>query len=404
MIPFIRKYQPVNLSEIAGQESAIEKIRKLAPALKCSKKKAILLYGPPGAGKTTTIHAYTKEKDLEIVEVNASDLRNKDQLELTLGSAIGQQSLFSKGKVILIDEVDGIAGREDRGGLSAIASMIDRSTYPIFLTANDPFDRKFSGLRKKSNMIEFAALDSKSVASILKKICDKENITHDESAITALARRSGGDARAAINDLQGAILRSKEITKDSIEMPGERNKLESMPSALVRIFKTLQIDVARKAFDDVSENIDELFLWMEYNTAREYTKPSDRARAYEFIAKADVFRGRIRRRQHWRFITYIRDFLSAGVAISKDEKYREFVKYMPTMRLLRIWQLNNKMRKRNNLAKAIAPDLHTSSKRIVQDALPFFKAASQKNKTFAKEFSEFFELDSDLSEWLSAKA
>lgn len=402
-IPFIRKYQPKKTSEIIGQTTAINSLTDMHKSVLKTKKKAVLLYGPSGTGKTASVHALALESDYEILEVNASDLRNKDQLESTVGAAIKQQSLFAKDKIILVDEIDGIAGREDRGGLNAIASLIDMSTYPIILTANNPFGSKFSGVRKKSNLIEFQSLDYRSITNILKNICERESIEYDEESLAALARRAGGDARAAINDFQSASQRSKKITKDTLELETDRNQIESMPSALVRIYKTLQADVARDALESVQENLDEIFLWIEDNTGREYTQPKDLYRAYESIAKADVFKGRIRRRQHWRFMTYISDLLTAGVAISKDEKYKGFSKYMPTMRLLRIWQMNNKNRHKKNIAITVASQVHTSTKRVIQDMIPYFKIASEKNKKFATTFAEHFELEKEQEAWLKDK-
>ena len=71
------------------------------------------------------------EFDFEIVEINASDLRNADSINSVLGAAINQQSLFARRKLILVDEVDGLAGREDRGGVAAISALVEKSTFPV---------------------------------------------------------------------------------------------------------------------------------------------------------------------------------------------------------------------------------------------------------------------------------
>src|SRR3989338_8658718 len=81
------------------------------------KKRALLLHGPSGTGKTAAIHALAKKLNLELVEVNASDYRKADEIELKIGGAVKQMSLFGTGKLIFIDEVDGFAGNEDRGGI-----------------------------------------------------------------------------------------------------------------------------------------------------------------------------------------------------------------------------------------------------------------------------------------------
>ena len=117
------------------------------------------MYGPTGIGKTISAYALANEMDLEILEVNASDIRNKEQIEQKIGSAIGQQSLFFKQKLILIDEIDGLSGTKDRGGLLAITNMLEKSSFPIILTATNPWDYKFNKLRRKTEMVEFLPLN-----------------------------------------------------------------------------------------------------------------------------------------------------------------------------------------------------------------------------------------------------
>ena len=79
-----------------------------------------------------------------------------------------------RSKVILVDEVDGIAGRADYGGLAEITKLIEKTSFPLVLTANNPYDNKFSALRKKVEMIEYSELDADSMVKVLERICKKE--------------------------------------------------------------------------------------------------------------------------------------------------------------------------------------------------------------------------------------
>src|SRR3989338_5746090 len=114
-LPWFRKYSPDLTKEVIGQDTSVNEIKKFIHDYKKQKKKALLVYGPTGCGKTVAIYAVADELGLEIVEVNASDFRNEEGLNSIVGNAISQYSLFSKSKVILVDEIDGIAGTEDRG-------------------------------------------------------------------------------------------------------------------------------------------------------------------------------------------------------------------------------------------------------------------------------------------------
>jgi len=130
-------------------------------------KKALLLHGPAGTGKTSLAYALAKEKNLEILELNASDLRNKEKLGSILRPASQQQSLFgNQGKIILVDEVDGIT--VDRGGLPELIALIEKTSFPIIITANNIWQQKFNLLRKKVELVKLKELHYDKVLVILK--------------------------------------------------------------------------------------------------------------------------------------------------------------------------------------------------------------------------------------------
>src|SRR3990167_3228102 len=198
---WIIKYEPKSEAEVIGQEKALEQLNLFIQNYKMQKKKAAFLYGPSGCGKTILVKALAKKHNLELIEVNASDYRTKEQIEEKVGNAIKQQSLFSTGKLILIDEIDGLSGVKDRGALTALADLMSTSSFPILCTAFDPYDQKFSGFRGKTQLIACKELSHTDIAKVLETLCKKENISYEDLALKGLARRSGGDLRAAINDL-----------------------------------------------------------------------------------------------------------------------------------------------------------------------------------------------------------
>ena len=400
MLPFTIKYQPKKISEIIGQDTAIKNLKNFVVNFKRQKKNAALLYGPSGVGKTISVHALANELNLEILEVNASDVRNAEQINSLVGSAVGQMSLFSKGKIILVDEIDGLSGMKDRGGLLAITKLIEKSSFPMILTMTNPWDYKFNKLRRKTEMIEFKPLDYLPIFEILKNICKNEKIKFEEIILKGLARRAGNDVRAAINDLETLSIETKELTKKSLEELGERNQQDSILNALFKIFKTTDPKIAISAFDNVKENLDEQLLWLDENLPKEYTNPEDLAKAYDKLSKADVFNRRIKRWQHWRFLIYINALITAGIAVSKKEKYKHHIQYKPTVKLLKLWWAKQKSMKKKAIAEKIGERIHCSTKEALKSTLHYLQAAFKKNKIFRDELINELDLSREEVEWL----
>ncbi|GAG18052.1 unnamed protein product, partial [marine sediment metagenome] len=193
-VPWTKKYSPERAADVIAQGSQmavlkffVENYRAKSQTPSSSgyrqKKKAILIHGPSGCGKTSAVYALGSELGLEIIELNASDFRNKEQINSVAGAASQQMSLFGKEKLILIDELDGIAGRKDYGGVPALVKVIKESAFPVVITANNPYDNKFSSIRNKSELLQFKILGVNDVFRILENVCNKEGIEYDEGIL-----------------------------------------------------------------------------------------------------------------------------------------------------------------------------------------------------------------------------
>jgi replication factor C large subunit len=366
------------------------------------KKKPIFLYGGIGNGKTSSVYALANDLDLELTEINASDTRNADSITTLLSGVIHQGSLFGTSKIILVDEVEGISGTSDRGGLTSLMKLVPESRYPIVVIAHDAYIDKLKDLRKESELIEFPPLSTQDIFTLLKRICDKEKVKYEDDALMQLSRICGGDARAAVNDLQ-TIAAIGKIDSKSVDEAGERNITTKIEESLKIVFKTTDPALALGAFDDINEDIDKVFLWVEENIPKEYLKPEHLAAAFENLSLADVFYGRIRRWQHYRFYVYCFNLMSAGIALSKDKKYPSTTKYAPTSRLLKIWIYNNANAKKKAISQKVAAVTHTSAKRAYRDTVPYMQNIFKKNKSMAAEISHAAGLSDEEVAWLKTK-
>lgn len=397
-LPWTLKYQPQSLAAYTLHLEQIKQMQSFVQNFKKQKRKAMLLHGPTGNGKTVAVHALANDSNLELIEINASDFRNKEGVLSIIGTASKQRSLFFSGKIILVDEVDGLSGNQDRGGISAIEEVIEGTAFPIFLTCQDATDKKVKSLLKKVHAVAFPPLDYIHVTAVLKTICVAENISFDETALKTLARQCDGDLRAAINDLQS--LGREKITMEHINQLGFRNKQEAIEDALVKVFKVKDAAVALTAFDHVQEDLDKIALWIDENLPKEYLDPASLARAYDMVSRADVFTGRIRRWQHWGFLVYVNALLSAGVAVSKTERNKNPVVYEQTSRILKLWIAKQKYAKRLGIAQKVAAKTHTSEKYCVQHVVPYVKHIFRNNQTMREHMTAEFEFDGEEVGWL----
>ena len=273
-----------------------------------------------------------------------------------------------------------------------------QSPYPVVITGRDAYDRSYKKIRKKSVVLSLNPVSTTEIYNRLTHILDSEGLEWERRPLKQLARTAGGDLRAAINDMQASIVDNMFVYSEVIA--SSRDVDVEMGQALTRIFKTKDIDVAKTAFNNVQQTLDKIFLWMDKNLHKEYTKPKDLKRAYDTFSYADVLFGRIRRRQYYRFYSYCYDLLSVGIALAKEEPYRKKVKFEEPDRPLKIWIYNRKTGKEKDVAEALASYVHVSQHDSRLYVLPYIKKVSERDQSFGTWLAEELELEDKEKAWL----
>ncbi len=393
-IPWTIKYRPKRIEDIVNQKNAKLALIKYLNNFPNVEKKALFFYGPAGTGKTALVQAAAKELGYELIEVNASDKRDFKSVKEIIGNALRNASIFGRKKLILIDEVDGIAGLEDRGGVKALVEVIKDCRNPVILTANDPWKDKLKPLRDLVEMVEFKPISPRDGIPYLEKICEAEGIKVDRSVLRALIERNNGDLRSAVNDLQTLASIKKVIIPSDLEVLGYRDKEITVFDALVRVFKTMNIFTAITAFNNVPNmELDEVLLWIAENIPREYLREDEVAEAYERISRADVFMGRILRRQYYGFLRYANILATAGVALAKKQVYRKFTRYSPPTRLKKIGKIKRYRELLITLAKRLSQKIHVSSRKAFEIYIPLIEYIYERNKKMFEKLRKQLKID-----------
>uniref|UniRef100_A0A7C4BAS6 Replication factor C large subunit n=1 Tax=Thermofilum pendens TaxID=2269 RepID=A0A7C4BAS6_THEPE len=391
-LPWTEKYRPRRIMDVAGNEEAKKKYVAWINSWVRGKpaKKAALLYGPPGCGKTSIVFATAQEFNWELIELNASDVRSREAIEARVFSSSRTGSVTGyAGKIILLDEVDGISPREDAGGLQAILDLIGRSAYPVVLTANDPWDPKLRPLRDVCELIEFKKLGKRDVVKVLESICAKEGITCDKEVLSAIAENAKGDLRAAINDLQTLAAGRKSISLADLQVLGERAEQESMFEVVRTVLTAKTPEQALSVTRLPSLDYEMLLQWLSENVIYQY-EPSLQAiaDAYNALSWADVMLSRMKREQQWALLSYALELMTAGVASARQRPPFKFVKYNFPEKLRLLSRMKEQRERFRRAVRLAARNLHVSTSTFKTEILPYIKVIYEHDRKKGKALLE----------------
>ena len=117
---------------------------------------------------------FARALNMELVETNASDYRTAEAIKHFAGLASQYATLFNRKRLIMLDEIDGISGKEDRGGVKELVKILKTTQNPIVLTANDAYNPRLRTIRKYCLVIPFKNPTVRQVISHLKRITKKD--------------------------------------------------------------------------------------------------------------------------------------------------------------------------------------------------------------------------------------
>jgi len=396
MDDWTEKYRPKTLDEVVGNERALNALRQWANSWKTGKpkKRAVILAGKPGIGKTSSALALANEYGWTPIELNTSDARNAVKIKKVATSGAVNETFTDDGrfissqtggrKLIILDEADNL-----------YADNLYEKTTGSNQGSEDLSDR---GGKK-------AIIDTIKITSIirfLKRICASEGIFADQKVLQNIADRCKGDIRSAVNDLQSISLDKKQVDTTALSALGYRDREKDIFAVLREIFKTSNIQSIRESVSRLDLEPGLLLLWITENLPREYLDLEDMYKAYEYVSKADVFLGRTYRRQHFGLWAYACDYMNGGVAVAKTHSYPNDSYSFPT------WLRERKMDRtgenvKESLFSKISKITHSSNKKTKEMIYPFFKNMFCNNTPFAIEMKNKLNLSESEIKYLLGK-
>lgn len=323
---WVEKYRVSEFDSFFGNEkSRLIVINWLKSWIKGTKP--ILIVGPPGTGKTSFVKSLAKLLDLDLIELNASDLRNKINLEIIINPILLNKSIFGKQMLLFLDEVDGISGRDDYGGVPFLSNLLKNADIPIIMASNSR-SYKMKELIKNSKLVEFRPLSSFASYMLLQNVMKLERKNLESSEQFKIISQSRGDARTLLNTLQAKLegeVNSDGNTGTDLSIEECINKFFALTdiSQAKKLLITSSIRYSTPKYGYTSEERSKDFLNALYTSivsSERRLQSDDLANLLEKLSEIDLFVDRIYEKRNWSLLRYANDlFLNKLFRISRDK-------------------------------------------------------------------------------------
>ena len=207
--PLAARMRPTTLEEFVGQEQIVGKDKLLYRAIKGDRLGSLIFYGPPGTGKTTLAKIIANTTKSEFVQINATTAGIKD-IKDTVTAAKERLGMFGKKTILFIDEIH----RFNKTQQDTLLPHVEDGTLVLIgATTENPYFEVNRALVSRSVIFSLEPLRQKDIASLLRRaLADEEkglgsyHAKMDEDALDFLSNTANGDARAALNALELAVL------------------------------------------------------------------------------------------------------------------------------------------------------------------------------------------------------
>ena len=213
--PLAARLRPRTLDEIVGQEHLIAQGAPLRKLIEADRLSSVILWGPPGTGKTTLAEVVASSTNRAFERLSAVTSGVKDVRE-AIERATDRLGQHGRSTIVFVDEIHRFSTSQQDALLPSVESGI---ITLIGATTENPFFEVNGPLRSRSTMFRLETLGVGAIRSLLERGLTAEGMTADDDALTILSQRAAGDGRQGLTALEVAcaLARPNKVTTAHVE-------------------------------------------------------------------------------------------------------------------------------------------------------------------------------------------
>jgi putative ATPase len=221
--PLADRMRPQNLDDVLGQGHLLDPGKPLRTAIERDQVPSMILWGPPGVGKTTLAQIIAKMTKSTFVPFSAVLSGIKEIKEIMVAAERARRT--GRRTIVFVDEIH----RFNKAQQDAFLPHVERGNIVLIgATTENPSFEVISALLSRTRVFVLKPLSDEDVTTVVRRAVARENFNVDQDSIRLIAMLANGDARTALNILDLAVQGTppgQQITKSTIEQASQKTLL-----------------------------------------------------------------------------------------------------------------------------------------------------------------------------------